>query len=32
VIADAGGAIDAFLEAIGKHRFWDRERARLMPA
>jgi catalase len=32
VIADAGGAIDAFLAAIGKHRFWDRERAKLMPA
>jgi catalase len=32
VIADAGGAIDAFLEEIGKHRFWDRERAKLMPA
>ena len=32
VVADAGGAIDAFLAAIGKHRFWDRERAKLMPA
>jgi catalase len=32
ILADAGGAIDAFLAAIGKHRFWDRERAKLMPA
>ena len=33
VVADTGAAVaDPFLAAIGKHRFWDRERAALMPA
>ena len=30
--AQAGSVIDAFLAAIGKHRFWDRTRAGVMPA
>jgi catalase len=33
VVADTGSAVaDPFMAAIGKHRFWDRERAALMPA
>lgn len=33
VIADTGAAAaEPFMAAIGKHRFWDRTRASLMPA
>ena len=33
VVADTGAAVsDPFMAAIGKHRFWDRTRATLMPA
>ena len=32
VAASGAEAVNPFMAAVGKHRFWDRERAKLMPA